>query len=255
MPPGWQPDPHGRHEVRYWDGVRWSDHVADRGVVAVDPFVMPAPTPAPGPAAAPRKRRTRLWLAIGLVLLILAIGAGVFAYLVSQVDGSGTFARELEEPGSTLVHTVRAPEDTVMLIRVSSSDAGFDPVIGVSTDEATVDRLAGFFDSDGALPDDVFAGVVPDETMLLAVSDATDAGEDETTFVATPFGGNFEVLVTGAGDTVGAFELEIGLEPFDGPDDGQAYLEALAGQEFIEDFAPPRSPIEDILDDFIDDGD
>ena len=30
-PAEWLPDPTGRHELRYWDGARWSDHVSDRG--------------------------------------------------------------------------------------------------------------------------------------------------------------------------------------------------------------------------------
>jgi len=25
---GWYPDPAGRHEHRYWDGARWTEHVA-----------------------------------------------------------------------------------------------------------------------------------------------------------------------------------------------------------------------------------
>ena len=29
--PGWYPDPYGRHERRYWSGIRWSRHVEDRG--------------------------------------------------------------------------------------------------------------------------------------------------------------------------------------------------------------------------------
>lgn len=28
--PGWQTDPCGRWEVRYWDGARWTAHVANR---------------------------------------------------------------------------------------------------------------------------------------------------------------------------------------------------------------------------------
>jgi hypothetical protein len=35
--PGWQPDPTGRHEYRYWDGSRWSDDVSDGGVASTDP--------------------------------------------------------------------------------------------------------------------------------------------------------------------------------------------------------------------------
>jgi hypothetical protein len=38
LPPGagWFPDPFGRHQHRYWDGTRWSEHAADQGVVCTD---------------------------------------------------------------------------------------------------------------------------------------------------------------------------------------------------------------------------
>ena len=32
----WYPDPSGGHELRYWDGVAWTDHVADGGQTSVD---------------------------------------------------------------------------------------------------------------------------------------------------------------------------------------------------------------------------
>jgi uncharacterized protein YxjI len=35
-PPGWYPDPYGRHETRYWDGGRWTEHVASHGRQGVD---------------------------------------------------------------------------------------------------------------------------------------------------------------------------------------------------------------------------
>lgn len=35
-PAGWYPDPYGRHESRYWDGQRWTEHVASHGRQAVD---------------------------------------------------------------------------------------------------------------------------------------------------------------------------------------------------------------------------
>lgn len=49
-PPGWHPDPMGRHEYRYWDGSQWSDHVSDRGTTGVDPLI--AGPPATEAAAA-----------------------------------------------------------------------------------------------------------------------------------------------------------------------------------------------------------
>src|SRR5687768_16660972 len=36
--PGWQPDPTGRHDYRYWDGSRWTDDVSDAGATPVDPI-------------------------------------------------------------------------------------------------------------------------------------------------------------------------------------------------------------------------
>jgi Protein of unknown function (DUF2510) len=36
-PAGWHRDPHGRHELRCWDGARWTEHVSNRGTTATDP--------------------------------------------------------------------------------------------------------------------------------------------------------------------------------------------------------------------------
>ncbi len=33
----WAPDPYGRHQVRYWNGTRWTDNVSDNGVTTLDP--------------------------------------------------------------------------------------------------------------------------------------------------------------------------------------------------------------------------
>ena len=34
----WHPDPTGRHELRYWDGAQWTEHVSDGGVQSVSPL-------------------------------------------------------------------------------------------------------------------------------------------------------------------------------------------------------------------------
>ena len=36
-PAAWYPDPTRRHDLRYWDGVAWSPHVATAGRVSTDP--------------------------------------------------------------------------------------------------------------------------------------------------------------------------------------------------------------------------
>jgi hypothetical protein len=50
---GWLADPTGAHEVRYWDGQAWTEHVGDRGATAVDPVPAGAPLPPPPGAALP----------------------------------------------------------------------------------------------------------------------------------------------------------------------------------------------------------
>jgi uncharacterized protein YxjI len=48
QPADWYPDPSGRHEHRYWDGSRWTEHVASHGRQSVDSD----PTSAPPPTVA-----------------------------------------------------------------------------------------------------------------------------------------------------------------------------------------------------------
>ena len=36
-PAAWHPDPYGRHELRYWDGTQWTEHVSSHGKQSVDP--------------------------------------------------------------------------------------------------------------------------------------------------------------------------------------------------------------------------
>lgn len=37
-PSAWHPDPTGRHQQRYWDGTRWTEHVSDDGNTSSDPI-------------------------------------------------------------------------------------------------------------------------------------------------------------------------------------------------------------------------
>jgi uncharacterized protein YxjI len=45
---GWYPDPSGRHEHRYWDGQRWTEHVATQGRQGVDADTSTQPLPTFG---------------------------------------------------------------------------------------------------------------------------------------------------------------------------------------------------------------
>jgi hypothetical protein len=37
-PRNWLADPSGRHELRYWDGTKFTEHVADAGKITIDPL-------------------------------------------------------------------------------------------------------------------------------------------------------------------------------------------------------------------------
>ncbi len=37
VPPQWHADPSERHELRFWDGTTWTEHVADEGIASADP--------------------------------------------------------------------------------------------------------------------------------------------------------------------------------------------------------------------------
>lgn len=47
----WVADPTGGHELRYWDGTKWTEHVSDAGVSSTD--FLPADTPPPPPPGGP----------------------------------------------------------------------------------------------------------------------------------------------------------------------------------------------------------
>ena len=68
----WLPDPSGGHELRWWDGRRWTAHVSDGGVTAADePGELPPPPPQDSAPGAPQRRSGRATAA--LVLGIVGI--------------------------------------------------------------------------------------------------------------------------------------------------------------------------------------
>ncbi len=54
MTADWHPDPTGRHELRYWDGSQWTEHVSDQGVQATSPMDAGQPPQQGQPQAQPQ---------------------------------------------------------------------------------------------------------------------------------------------------------------------------------------------------------
>lgn len=46
QPANWYPDPTQRHELRYFDGTGWTDHVSNQGTTGTDPVQSPPPPPS-----------------------------------------------------------------------------------------------------------------------------------------------------------------------------------------------------------------
>lgn len=107
----WRPDPLGRHEVRYWSGSTWTEHVADQGVTSLDPLV-DGPTGSelgtgvnnlPGLSSSQRGREEgvstsgagivvvagSVLLGLGSALPWAKVSAGIFARTASGTDGDG----------------------------------------------------------------------------------------------------------------------------------------------------------------------
>jgi hypothetical protein len=92
-PPGWFPDPTGRHDHRWWDGAAWTGHVADAGVASLD--ALPAPSVATAPSALRVSAAATsgndpvavasLAVALGSILLALVPGFGLVLPVVAIV--------------------------------------------------------------------------------------------------------------------------------------------------------------------------
>jgi len=87
--PGWFPDPLGHHQHRYFRGDRWTEHVADNGVVGIEPLRGPAAAPAAaswfsGAQRNPPSNRLRALLAT----VVLLVGILTFVLIAKQPTGS-----------------------------------------------------------------------------------------------------------------------------------------------------------------------
>ena len=103
---GWRADPWGTYELRYFDGVAFTDQVSTAGQVATDPF-FDAAAPLPPPTAP--KRSVLPWVVLALVLLAAVVG---IALIVANDDDGD----EVPEDTTTIEEeTTTTPEDTTTI--------------------------------------------------------------------------------------------------------------------------------------------
>jgi len=147
----WQPDPYGRHQLRWWDGTQWTSMVSDNGVthdeaVVAPPVPLPPPqytsaAPTAGAAVAPplspvvegtpKPTRTRLFVAVGAVVLIVA---AVVVVIATRGGGGSTRDSQSDEGKRYVAAIVAASDDpSFSAAETKCIAAGAVDVIGVET--------------------------------------------------------------------------------------------------------------------------
>ena len=236
-PPGWHPDPSGRHELRWWDGTTFTDQVADAGVTSTDPGT--GPVAAVNPMLPPDVTGRR---ASKLPVILAALGAFVVVlallFLLGGDDGgggTGAFEGSVsdDEDGR---HEVSVDAGTVLVVEVDP-DEDFDVVVGFEVDGEDADRIEELYEG---TPIEESA---QEEDGVVFRRDVGFDGEDEVTFLAVPFGLDATVVLTGfdgaEGDyqvTIESFDLEV-----DDDADGDDVLDAVAEADGV-----PRAVREEI---------
>lgn len=113
MPAGWYSDPMQRHELRWFDGERWTTTVSDRGVITVDTPDAAPTGGTPHMPASPTQRRNGPLLAgaaIGVAaLVVVAVLATRGDDAAAPNDASST---SITAPASTAPATTSTPGAT-----------------------------------------------------------------------------------------------------------------------------------------------
>ncbi|HEY8546157.1 MAG TPA: DUF2510 domain-containing protein [Acidimicrobiales bacterium] len=181
--PGWYPDPTGRHERRYWSGIRWSRHVDDGGVRGEDPIDGTGPVPsvpldeawsggtpsrstARVPAVPPSRSRRPVHVAVAAFAVVGLFGAG---YLLL---GGGGDAADSDDDGDAVLQAMAGVVHEKS--RDSITDEEATCMAQAFVDEVGADRLVELGVLDGTDPE-----LGPDE-MSASLAGAFDCLDDET---------------------------------------------------------------------------
>jgi hypothetical protein len=158
-PPGWYPEPSAPGAQRYWDGRRWTEHLA------------PLPTPPAGSSS-----RTAIWVASIIGVVLLALG-GMTVWMFTSIFSSvgSVFDGFLDEVGDQFA-AEQAARDVVMAVGRDHRDG---VVLGWCDDPAAGDTQNDFF---AALDERIGElGPVTDAEVVQVMARA-DLGQGEVLF-------------------------------------------------------------------------
>lgn len=137
---GWYQDPSGRHEQRYFDGTRWTEHVADRGVTSVDP-VAPAPevlARADDQSATRHGRKVWPWLVGAAALVLVVIGISVALSGDDEPDEREVVATTVREGDGTRDTTSDVPRTTEAVTTTEPPTTTAAPQLGTRENPAPI---------------------------------------------------------------------------------------------------------------------
>lgn len=193
-PAGWQPDPTGRHEHRYWDGTTWTDNVSDAGTAATDPFTEAAAPETAGASDAPTwadpTTTTPVAPADTTAAWSTTPGAPVPPLpqpVVAGSDGNGGSKRGLLIGGGILA-AIAVAVIAVLALGGSTDTGDTTTTVETTTTEETTTTDGGITDFDTSVPDnfeDILAdtyenslGLPRDKAECLAgkLADAIESG-------------------------------------------------------------------------------
>jgi hypothetical protein len=101
---GWFDDPTGAHELRYWDGEAWTDHVADGGIASRSPVDLDADatqaSPPPERRVAARRGFPTGWLLVVAMLIVVAVPIVVAIVALASDDDPVTAVEPFDHPDS-----------------------------------------------------------------------------------------------------------------------------------------------------------
>lgn len=136
-PPSWQPDPMGRHELRWWDGRAWTEHVTSGGVRSIDPIAPQGWSAPVTPSTPVHRTRTPLLIGVAAALLVIGLTAGaiiifsgtdtgdVTSIATTSVAGSGN-TEASEVPATTNDSSVEVSPELLITLLPSIDDVPAD---------------------------------------------------------------------------------------------------------------------------------
>lgn len=120
--PGWYPDPNMAATQRYWDGERWTEHVA--------PLATPAAMTVSMPVAQPRRRADGSLAGPSLVAALGTIGLGILFGVAALIVVVPTFVDSLTGPRWQVPGSYRTDLDTGTWILYERVDFGRFTTLG-----------------------------------------------------------------------------------------------------------------------------